>query len=138
MTIRQVDEKMDVDMAMNVAIDAAKAGGNVLLDYFRRGVYSTRSKKDTSLQTTADVVWEQVILQIIQEAYPNHSICSEEQGLLPSPSSEFQWLVDPLDGTRKLRAWYSLFFPVALLCAEIIRQKLLSFTILLLKSFTRQ
>ena len=114
MSIHQVDEKMDV--AMNVAIEAAKAGGKVLLEYFREGAYSTRAKRDTSLQTTADVSSEREILQIIQRAFPKHSINSEERGLLPSTSSEFQWLVDPLDGTENFVLGIPYFSSSIALC----------------------
>jgi len=114
MPIHLVNEVMDIEM--RVAVDAVRAGGDILLKYFKGGIYRTRSKKDTSLQTTADLASEKAILQIIQKSFPDHSISSEEQGLLRSTSSEYQWLVDPLDGTENFVLGIPYFSSSIALC----------------------
>lgn len=40
---------------------------------------------------------EQEIIKVISKAYPSHSILAEESGA--SGKGEFQWIIDPLDGT---------------------------------------
>ena len=40
---------------------------------------------------------EQAIIGVLREAYPDHAILAEESGA--SGSSEFEWVIDPLDGT---------------------------------------
>jgi myo-inositol-1(or 4)-monophosphatase len=40
---------------------------------------------------------EQAIIEILLEAYPGHSILAEESGA--QGQSEYQWIIDPLDGT---------------------------------------
>jgi myo-inositol-1(or 4)-monophosphatase len=41
---------------------------------------------------------EELILKAIRENFSDHSILSEESGL-ESSASDFQWIVDPIDGT---------------------------------------
>lgn len=40
---------------------------------------------------------EQAIIETILEAYPKHAILAEESG--QTGESEFEWIIDPLDGT---------------------------------------
>ncbi len=90
---------ISMDKAMGVAMKAARASGKILLKYYREGVYGTRYKEDTSLQTTADLESEQVIIDTIISNFPDHCIEGEERGLIFSPSS-YKWLIDSLDGTE--------------------------------------
>jgi myo-inositol-1(or 4)-monophosphatase len=105
------------DLAMAVAVEAAKAGGQILLKYYKEGVYSTKYKQDTSLQTTADLESEQAIIDRIVSDFPDHSIDSEENGLMPS-SSLYKWLIDPLDGTENFVLGIPYFSASITLCEE--------------------
>lgn len=42
---------------------------------------------------------EQIIRQILQDKFPKHSILGEEFGAQDAEDSEYQWIIDPLDGT---------------------------------------
>ena len=42
---------------------------------------------------------EAIIIETLQEAYPHHRILSEEAGVLGNERAEFEWIIDPLDGT---------------------------------------
>ncbi|MCO6503889.1 MAG: inositol monophosphatase [Snodgrassella sp.] len=42
---------------------------------------------------------ERIIINTIQEVYPYHSILSEETGFWGDDKAEYQWIIDPLDGT---------------------------------------
>lgn len=42
---------------------------------------------------------EQVIRQILQDKFPDHDILGEEFGGLSVASADYQWVIDPLDGT---------------------------------------
>lgn len=64
----------------------------------------------------ADLASEQIILRMIQEAFPEHSIKSEERGHIPSASSAYQWLVDPLDGTENFTLGIPYFSSSITLC----------------------
>lgn len=52
-----------------------------------------------NLVTEYDRRAEARILTAIQEKYPHHHICSEEQGDVGPKDSPYTWLIDPLDGT---------------------------------------
>ncbi|MBI3029296.1 MAG: histidinol phosphate phosphatase [Candidatus Rokubacteria bacterium] len=82
---------------LEVAVEAARAGGEVGLKYFRRGVEVTL-KPDRSPVTQADREAEQVIVEVLGRAFPEHGFLGEELGA--RGSKEVRWIVDPIDGTR--------------------------------------
>ena len=59
-----------------------------------------QQKPDHSLVTNADHEADRIIREGLRHAFPDHAILTEESGLDGSPSAEFMWVVDPLDGTR--------------------------------------
>lgn len=89
-----------LEKAKNIAMKAALEGGEKLLEYYRQGIYETRIKEDTSLQTEADLFAEKIIIRHIHNAFPEHTIESEESGVISNPSSPYRWTIDPLDGTE--------------------------------------
>lgn len=103
------------DKEMGVATEAAKAGGKILLDYYKEGVYRQHYKEDTSLQTTADLESERVIIETILRTFPDHNIDSEERGLITSEST-YKWLVDALDGTENFVLGIPYFSSSITLC----------------------
>jgi myo-inositol-1(or 4)-monophosphatase len=91
---------------LEVCVEAAKAGGQVLLDWQHR--FQAREKGSRDLVTEADVAAQEAIREIIHKAFPDHDFLSEEeacdrvgQGLeaIPQRRSDLRWIVDPLDGT---------------------------------------
>lgn len=95
---------------LNVAIDAAKQGGELALKYFKSPP-KTRFKADKSPVTVADIEVEKLIRKIITKNFPDHGIIGEE---LPpvNPKAKYQWVIDPIDGTkifiRKIPTWSTL------------------------------
>ena len=55
----------------------------------------TKSKND--FVSEVDRQAEHEIIQTIRKAFPSHGILAEESG--EKPGDEFQWIIDPLDGT---------------------------------------
>ena len=86
-----------MDRVLEVMTEAAQAAGDVALKYFRRGVEVTL-KPDRSPVTQADREAEQVIVEILARAFPDHGFLGEELGA--RGSEEVRWIVDPIDGTR--------------------------------------
>lgn len=85
---------------INIALRAArKAGENVVrasddldrIDVVAKGVNDYVSEVDLNA--------EQEIIYQLQKAYPDHAILGEETGLTGSADAEYQWIIDPLDGT---------------------------------------
>jgi myo-inositol-1(or 4)-monophosphatase len=78
--------------------EAAKAAGAVIQSYFQ-GVFTIESKdRINDLVTEVDKHSETAIINIIKRDFPEHSIISEEVGELMQ-DSEYQWIIDPIDGT---------------------------------------
>src|SRR3989344_4652305 len=83
---------------IDVAINAAKAGGELALRYFKNQP-KVSYKPDNSPVTKADIEVEKLIRKIISKKFPDHGIIGEE---LPpvNPKAKYQWIIDPIDGTR--------------------------------------
>ena len=84
---------------LNTAIKAARRAGNVInrasLDL---GQLTIGVKQQNDFVTEVDRAAEAIIIETLREVYPSHAILAEESGL-SEQTSEFQWIIDPLDGT---------------------------------------
>ena len=105
---------MDLAHAKRVGIEAAYAGAQVLRDRFGN-VSQINKKGPFDLLTEADTASENQILGTIRKAFPDHTILAEESGANKG-TAEFQWLIDPLDGTTNY-AHQLPFFSIAIALA---------------------
>ena len=88
---------MDIEEAKRVGIEAIYNGARVLRNHFGRT--SQIDKKGVfDLVTEADTESEKQIMETIRKAFPDHAILAEESGANKG-TDEYQWLIDPLDGT---------------------------------------
>ncbi len=92
---------------LDFANKLANASGDVLLYYFQSNITTTK-KTDLSPVTEADIAVETKIRAMIAEFFPDHGIVGEEFGNI-NPSSPYQWVIDPIDGTRSFIAGYPIF-----------------------------
>lgn len=91
---------------MNVNVNIRKLAeklvvkaGQVIID--SQSTASITSYKDRQdICTTADLQAEKIIIDGIQDKYPEHQILSEEAGLI-GPICDYKWIIDPLDGTKE-------------------------------------
>lgn len=83
---------------LSTALDAVKAAEEVVLFYFNREKIEQSTKSDTSPVTIADQKAEQTIRTVISTAFPAHGFIGEEEGVT-NPDAEYQWTIDPIDGT---------------------------------------
>jgi len=83
---------------LNFAIQTAKGAGAILMEYF--GNISSYEHKSTSIDllTIADTQSEAFILNEIKTNFPDHHIIAEESASI-AKSSDYRWVIDPLDGT---------------------------------------
>jgi myo-inositol-1(or 4)-monophosphatase len=91
---------------LDTAIDIAREAGALLMSYF--GKIDFELKGDFDLVTEADRASERLITERLRSHFPTHSILGEEQGSHQG-SSDFQWYVDPLDGTTNFAHGYPIF-----------------------------
>jgi histidinol-phosphatase len=80
-----------------VAVEAARAAGEVALKYYHGG-FDVVLKPDDTPVTQADREGEQVIREIVGRAFPDHGFLGEEFGA--DGSREVRWIIDPIDGTK--------------------------------------
>lgn len=84
---------------LTIAKRAALSAGRILLrhfDHLERLTVTTKQRSD--FVSEADVQAEREIIQTLRKTYPNHGILAEESGE-QSGQDEYQWIIDPLDGT---------------------------------------
>ncbi|MCV2371249.1 inositol monophosphatase family protein [Roseateles oligotrophus] len=86
---------------LNVAIKAARAAGAIInrasmdLD-----ILKINTKAPNDFVTEVDQAAENIIIETLLGAYPDHGILAEESGREHgNKTSEFVWIIDPLDGT---------------------------------------
>lgn len=86
---------------LNIAIKAARRAAQIInrasLDV---GTLKVSVKQQSDFVTEVDRAAENAIIDVLREAYPHHGILAEESGLAgTNPEAEYQWIIDPLDGT---------------------------------------
>lgn len=93
---------------LEVAREAASAAAEIIRRYYRRDI-AVEIKQDESPVTIADREAERVIRNVILGAFPAHAFFGEEYGRDGDRDSEFEWLVDPIDGTKSFVRRYPFF-----------------------------
>ena len=101
---------------LNTAVKAARRAGSVInrasLDLERLQV-ARKGPKD--YVTEVDHAAEEVIIDTLRTAYPTHAFLGEESGRQEGTdgsageSPEFQWIIDPIDGTTNFIHGLPLF-----------------------------
>ncbi|MDR2187091.1 MAG: inositol monophosphatase [Azonexus sp.] len=87
--------------ALNIAIKAARRAGQIInrasneLDLLK-----ISTKRPNDFVTEVDKAAEAAIIETLLETYPAHGILAEESGQQAAKGDgEYQWIIDPLDGT---------------------------------------
>ncbi|MFA4833627.1 MAG: inositol monophosphatase family protein [Patescibacteria group bacterium] len=87
------------DQTKNIAIEAARKAGRVLLrEYANFDRSKIELKSSHEILTKADLDAEKIIIKAIKKSFPSHQILSEEAGWTKN-KSDYLWIIDPLDGT---------------------------------------
>ncbi|MGD8112347.1 inositol-1-monophosphatase [Vibrio sp. TRT 21S02] len=85
---------------LNIAIRAARKAGNHIAKSLENSEKIESTQKGTNdFVTNVDKEAEAIIIDVIKNSYPDHSIIAEENGLIEGKDSDVQWIIDPLDGT---------------------------------------
>jgi len=87
-----------VDRVLEIAIEAARAAGQLALHYFS-GTFHVERKADMSPVTEADRRAEETIVSMLRSAFPDFGFLGEEYGT-QGPQDGTRWIIDPIDGTR--------------------------------------
>lgn len=77
-----------------------KEAGDLALDYFHKGVTFETKSHIADLVTVADLETSKFLVSAIHEKYPDHTVRSEELKEPINGGAQYEWVIDPIDGTR--------------------------------------
>ena len=92
---------------LKTAIEAAQAA-QLVIDKYYAGEFEVEIKPDQSPVTIADIETEETIKKIILDAFPDHGFFGEETGKV-NEDADYNWLIDPIDGTKSFVRGYPFF-----------------------------
>lgn len=86
---------------LNIAVKAARRAATVINRASTQiDLLTVESKAPNDFVTEVDRAAEAAIIEVLRDAYPQHGILAEESGSTGgAEDSEYQWIIDPLDGT---------------------------------------
>lgn len=91
---------------LDIATAAARQGGAIVRAGYSQAVQITH-KGAIDLVTDVDQRSEAAILGMLRAAFPGHAIHAEESG--QAAGDDYEWLVDPLDGTTNFAHKFPVF-----------------------------
>jgi myo-inositol-1(or 4)-monophosphatase len=108
---------------LTIAVKAARRAGSIINRAARNlDVIAVREKAANDFVSEVDREAEQAIIRTLLESYPTHSILAEESGRTDG-KSEYQWIIDPLDGTTNfLHGFPQYAVSIALCHKNVITQ----------------
>ncbi len=85
---------------LDVATIAARAAGEFIQSGAQnRSELNIEQKSLHDYVSEIDTGAEKIIREHIERAFPEHAVLGEEYGVSPVCDSNYQWVIDPLDGT---------------------------------------
>ncbi len=92
---------------IDFAAQLAHVSGEIIMRYFRNEL-RVETKADRSPVTIADQLAEERMREMIMQQYPAHGIIGEEFGTHQA-DARYQWVLDPIDGTKSFVSGTFLF-----------------------------
>jgi myo-inositol-1(or 4)-monophosphatase len=102
-----------------VLISTVRGAGDILLEHFGQVTHPRQKDGPSSVVCDADLAAERYVLRAIRQWFPKHNTVAEESGV-SWRSSEYTWVIDPLDGTSNFVAgipWFGV--QIAVLHREV-------------------
>jgi myo-inositol-1(or 4)-monophosphatase len=101
---------------LDAAINAARAAGALVRENFGRPL-TVNVEEAHDIKLELDVRSQELITKILLEKFPDHAILGEE-GNEENTSTNFEWVIDPIDGT------VNYFYSIPHFCVSIaLREK---------------
>lgn len=110
---------------LTIAVKAARRAGSIINHASMNLDRLTVTRKAHSdFVSEVDGAAEEAIIKTLLDAYPDHSILAEESGESGNVNkSEYQWIIDPLDGTTNfLHGFPKYCVSIALLHRGVLSQ----------------
>lgn len=98
-----------LEFAKKLALEA----GEIMRKYFG-GHLEAEVKEDETIVTIADKEINRMVIEKIQERYPNHAVDGEEES--HEQESDYIWVCDPIDGTNP----FAMGLPVSVFSIALV------------------
>ena len=96
---------------LDAAVEAARAAGELLRQHFQQPL-RVNSSQAHDIKLEIDVRAQELITESLLKKFPEHALYGEE-GIVGNQKSNYQWVVDPLDGT------VNYFYSIPHFCVSI-------------------
>jgi myo-inositol-1(or 4)-monophosphatase len=93
---------------LNKVIHISKEAGEIIREGFGKNFSIEYKTNASNLVTEIDKKSEATIINFIRKEFPTHSVLAEESGA-HGTSSEYLWVIDPLDGTSNFAHGLPIF-----------------------------
>lgn len=87
------------DFFLKTATDLAQTAAQAVMECLHQPL-NQKEKADHSPVTDADLRSDEILREGLSQAFPDHAILTEENGIIGPQDSDFVWMIDPLDGTK--------------------------------------
>ncbi len=105
--LRKEINSKEIQLYLNQALEFTKECRSLVESIVSSG-FEVTAKPDKSLVTSADIEAEKVFRKRVAKMYPDFGVIGEEFG--PSnPDADFQWIIDPIDGTSEFARGMPLY-----------------------------
>lgn len=85
---------------LTIALNAARKAGTIQERAFERlDLVKVEEKNNNDFVSEVDRKSEQEVIFHLKKAYPDHRFIGEESGVSGAQDSDYEWIIDPLDGT---------------------------------------
>jgi len=98
----------ELQARLDFALGATARTDEFILGFYQSPDLAVERKRDASPVTAADRGAEELLRQLIADAYPGDAVLGEEFGDTPG-SSGWRWILDPVDGTKSFIHGVPLF-----------------------------
>jgi myo-inositol-1(or 4)-monophosphatase len=93
---------------LNIAIRAARKAGDIMIRHLNKlESLEIAEKGRNDFVSAVDQLSEEAIIEVVKDHYPDHAILAEESG--SSGNNEYEWIIDPLDGTTNYLHGFPVF-----------------------------
>jgi myo-inositol-1(or 4)-monophosphatase len=85
---------------LTIALRAGRKAAELIERAFERiDLVAVETKSPNDFVTEVDKAAEKEIIYHLRKAYPDHSIRGEEGGVQQGKNPDYEWIIDPIDGT---------------------------------------
>ena len=111
---------------LNTAFKAARKAGDMMIRASNNlSAIKVDSKAFNDFVSDIDRMSESILIEALKESYPQHKITTEESGSHGKARAEYEWIIDPLDGTTNYLHGHPQFaISMALLHKGVLQEAL--------------